>query len=147
MTLRRQLARAEQHSPATPVPLTAMIDIVFLLLIFFLFGSFDFAEQQVVAALSGSSSQARAGDDALWLQLARSSDGPVEYAIDAGPWTADPASLTTLLNTRLARSPTPPPVIIDPTSGVTLQDLVDAFGLAKSAGADQIAIHSPDPSP
>lgn len=142
MNLRRQLARAQRESSATPVPLTAMIDIVFLLLIFFLFGSFDFAEQQVIAALSGSGSGSPSAENAVWLQLAHPDNGPLKYAIDAGPWTPDAASVGNLLTTRLGVSSPAPGLIIDTAAGVTLQDLIDAFALARSAGADSIAIHS-----
>ena len=147
MNLRRQLARAQQESSAKPVPLTAMIDIVFLLLIFFLFGSFDFAEQQVIAALSDSGSESPSAENTIWLQLARPGDGPLEYAIDAGPWTPDAASVGNLLTARLGVTSPAPALIIDTAAGVTLQDLIDAFALARSAGADSIAIHSPTESP
>ena len=147
MNLRRQLARAQRESSAKPVPLTAMIDIVFLLLIFFLFGSFDFAEQQVTAALAGGGSNPTSPKDAVWLQLARPGEGPLEYAIDAGPWTPDAASVGTVLTTRLGVTSPAPALIVDTAAGVTLQDLIDAFALARSAGADHIAIHSRKESP
>jgi biopolymer transport protein ExbD len=118
-----------------------MIDVVFLLLIFFLFGSFDFAERQVIATLARACSSSSVVDHTIWVRLRRGAQGDLEYAVDDGPFTADDAAVGRSIAARCALA-SGAVVVVDAAAGVTLQELLDTFALARQAGATEAALRA-----
>ncbi|MCP4250309.1 MAG: hypothetical protein GY778_24970 [bacterium] len=139
MTCRQQLAQGDDGPTGTRVSLAAMIDMVFLLLIFFLFGSFDFAEQQVIAVLTRDSAAATVAEPPIWLRV-RQSSGSLEYAVDDQPF-ARPDRATDVLAAR-CRESVNPTVVVEVAAGVKLQQLMDTFALARQAGAAEVALRA-----
>ena len=140
MTFRQRLAQSDEAPVGARVSLAAMIDIVFLLLIFFLFGSFDFAEQQVITALTrDSAAAAAAGDPPIWLRV-RPSSGGLQFAVDGQSFVrADRATEALAARCREIAHPT---VVVDVAAGVKLQQLMDTFALARQAGAAKVAFRA-----
>lgn len=139
MTFRQRLAQSDESPAGARISLAAMIDMVFLLLIFFLFGSFDFAEQQVITALTRDSAAATAADPAIWLRV-RPSSGGLQYAVDGQSFVQlDRATEALAARCRATAHPT---VVVDVAAGVRLQQLMDTFALARQAGAAEVALRA-----
>ena len=140
MSVRRRLIQLDDSPAGGRVPLTAMIDVVFLLLIFFLFGSFDFAERQVIATLARASSSSSVVDHTIWVRVRRGAQGDLEYAVDDGLFTTDDAAAGRSIAARCALASGA--VVVDAAAGVTLQELLDTCALARQAGATQAALRA-----
>ncbi|RJP36380.1 MAG: hypothetical protein C4547_07455 [Phycisphaerales bacterium] len=140
MSARRLLALEERRGMAG-IPLTPMIDVVFLLIIFLLFGRFDVSERQVIANLQppGDRPATSASRD-VWLTL-RQESGELLYRLNDGAWSADAAAMTDELASLLQHH-FGAAVIVDPKEGVTVQQVVDAFGACAQAGAAGVSLRT-----
>ena len=146
MTIRRHIADTYRSGASAVMPLTALIDVVFLVLIFFLFSSFDFSEVQVLTSLSRAEGTAVSASESVWLRVRRGPTGQVEYAVDDGPFTSVTATARESISAGLSRSVAPGGVIVDAETGVLLQELLDAFSLARQAGAGSVALRAEEES-
>lgn len=111
--------------------LTPMIDVVFLLLIFFMLAS-RFGMDAVLPIAGGSEG---AGSD--WQGAPRLVDiAPAELRLNGGPVTPDalPAALAALLPDPAAA------VILRPREGADLQRLVDVMDLLTAAGLTNLIL-------
>ena len=142
MKLRGNIARTHGAAGHAAMPLTALIDVVFLVLIFFLFSSFGFAEAQVLTALSRAGGAVDSLHESTWLRLRRGPADSVEYAVDDGRFSGSTDFTEQVLARRFSEFPAEPTVIIDPQGGVLLQELLDSFALARRAGARQVALRA-----
>ena len=87
MTIRRRLLRLSEGAVDARTPLMAMIDVVFLLMIFFLFDFDAIREQQLVAALERpSATRSVAASSACWRTLRQEADGGRGFRGDRGRW-------------------------------------------------------------
>ena len=156
----RRLLMAHQ-TPETPsiMSITPMIDIVFLLIIFFLFGDANLREQQVIATLAAAGDALpTASPTATWLaiRLGEGVDDAPEFRVDGGPWQNNVGVVSALLSEALAiqraeyqgsvqAAETTGPilaVVVDPHEGVSLQTLVEAFALCEAAGATTVSVRT-----
>jgi len=134
--------------PSEDIGMTAMIDVVFLLLVFFLWTSrFDEPERDLLAGMSMSEAVASAG----------SKPRPVETPPDQVPelvdeliiriegqgtsrrWLVGEAGVNRIeaLRQRLqqiARIGVQPPVIIEPAADIAMDDVIDTFDLTRQLG-------------
>ncbi len=141
MSLRRQLLAVESRRGLAGIPLTPMIDVVFLLIIFLLFGRFDVGERQVIAELqpTGDRPSLSASRD-IWLTL-RLEAGALTYRINDGGWSGDAGAMTEGLSA-LLRQNFGAAVIVDPKEGVSMQHVVDAFAACNEAGAAGVSLRT-----
>jgi biopolymer transport protein ExbD len=140
MTPRRRLQQLASESVSNASVLTPMVDIVFLLMIFFLFGSIDFSERQIMAALSQSGPGQTQPGTTIWLRLRPAAGGALEYAVDDAAYLADAEAVFAGIDLA-CRGAVAPRVIVDPESGVNLQHLVDVMARARQCGAE-VALHA-----
>ncbi len=146
MTLRRLLRAHRLVEVDAASPLMAMVDVVFLLMIFFLFGSARFSELQLVAALAakGPAVSSRPGETA-WLTLRTQGTGEVQYRVNGGDWLFDRASVHLALSVALGRSTSNGSVTVDALPGVAFQALIDALGLSERCGAVSVSLRAEKP--
>lgn len=132
-----------QRRRATPltVAMTPMIDVVFLLLVFFLCtASFQKPEEDLAASLVVETQSAGAGSalDALprfdeVILAGRRAAGVTIWSVNHGVETDDPATLAELLGEVAAIDPAAP-VTIEPAPDVPLEDVVRSYDAARLAG-------------
>ena len=146
MTLRRLLRDKSLVEVEAATPLMAMVDVVFLLMIFFLFGSAGFSELQLVTALSarGAAPSRRPGET-TWLTLRHQGAGEVQYRVNDAGWSSDPASVQQALSAALRRSTSNGRVTVDARPGVSFQELIDALGLGERCGAVTVSLRAEEP--
>jgi biopolymer transport protein ExbD len=119
-------------------PMTAMIDVVFLLLVFFVWtSSFQIEELLLPSSIATTAGvgDAEAMDLPPELEtvvVAIRTDEQVRYSVN-GRDLDDQAQLLRLL-TKIAAIGTDVPVIIDPQVDVTLSAVIRAYDLARSVG-------------
>ncbi len=137
------MKRPPPTRPPARVPLTAMIDVVFLLLIFFIWTSrFDPPELPVAANASiaktadpATSSERTGGSRRLptWLvQIDLAADGELIYRV-AGR-AVDGLSAVEAAAAQLAGLPIPPPVVIAPGRDVPMQSVMPLHDSLRRAG-------------
>lgn len=125
--------------------MTPMIDVVFLLLIFFVWtSSFELPEFDLASAIAeppagGSQvSSTRPPPEAFDEIVIRLSMGDARIMIELnGQLLAGNAELRERLGEILALG-VQPPVIIDPSPQITMNDAVRAYDSARLAGADRV---------
>jgi biopolymer transport protein ExbD len=121
------------------ITMTPMIDVVFLLLVFFLWSaSFQIVEYVLpseVTALAGTSDEARTDDpppemdfDEIVIRIHWTGEAPA--------WSVNDAPVATLAEVRdylarIARIKTDAPVILDPDPQVPLGDVIDVYDAAR----------------
>lgn len=140
------LARRVGGNPIGAV-MTPMIDIVFLLLVFFLCtSSFEEPEQNLAASLVVTTQTPGAGvsqeippelEDVTILGESRG--GVTAWTVNGGRQTADLGELTTLLG-QLAAIDRALPVTIDAGQQVPMRDVVGAYDAARAAGFDRVLL-------
>ncbi|MCH8250962.1 MAG: biopolymer transporter ExbD [Planctomycetes bacterium] len=136
MTIRRRLLRLSEGAVDARTPLMAMIDVVFLLMIFFLFDFDAIREQQLVAALERpSATRSVAARSACWLTLRQEPDGGIGFRVDDGRWLRREKDLHTALQMSLARGGSSGTLIVDALEGVAFQEVIDALALGERCGA------------
>lgn len=138
--------RATSGNPLATA-MTPMIDVVFLLLVFFLCtASFDEPEQNLAASLSVEAREAGAG--AAEIELPELDDvtlagqtlgGVTTWTLNAGRSTANLVELTGLLQ-ELASIDRGLPVTIDAGPAVPLRDVVGAYDSARAAGFARVLL-------
>ena len=128
------------------VPMTPMIDVVFLLLIFFVWtSSFEVPESDLpssIATTNLSGGGAESTDvpktetfDEIVITIAME-DGVIDLQFNQQP-IADLATLRMRLG-EVLQLDVQPPVIIDPDPQVSMADAVQVFDTARSAGASRV---------
>ncbi len=135
------------------VAMTPMIDVVFLLLIFFVWtSSFELPEMDLPSSIAaakspsgGSGATAKSTTetfDEIVITIAQAGGG-IELQFNQQP-VADLSSLRTLVS-EVLRLGVQPPVVIDPEPQVSMEDAIKVFDTARSAGADRV-LFAIDPS-
>lgn len=127
--------------------MTPMIDVVFLLLVFFLCtSSFEEPEQNLAASLVVASQTPGAGasqpapPELEDVKIVGESRGGVTvWTVNSGRQTADLAELTTLLE-QLAAIDRALPVTIDAGATVPMRDVVGAYDAARAAGFGRVLL-------
>lgn len=140
-----RLRPAVDGNPASAA-MTPMIDVVFLLLVFFLCASsFDRPEQNLAASLAVADNREGAGADTPPPELeeitvaARYDAGRTSWAVNDGAPTADLSELQSLLR-RLAAVERSLPVTIDARPDVPMGDVVAAYDAARAAGFGRVVL-------
>ena len=127
--------------------MTPMIDVVFLLLVFFLCtSSFEEPEQNLAASLVVATQSPGAGpgqDTPPELEdvkiVGQSQSGATVWTVNEGRQTSDLAELTTLLR-QLAAIDRALPVTIDAGPTVPMRDVVGAYDAARAAGFGRVLL-------
>jgi biopolymer transport protein ExbD len=127
--------------------ITPMIDVVFLLLIFFLCSSsLQEPEQNLAASLviasqaPGAGASQQAPPELEDVKIVGESQGDVTvWTVNSGRQTADLAELTTLL-AQLAAIDRALPVTIDAGGAVPMRDVVGAYDAARAAGFGRVLL-------
>lgn len=143
MSYRTRLFQMRRASGTGAAPLMSLVDVVFLLMTFFLFGSIGLRQQQLVADLSrgGGSADARQLRT-CWLTLRPISPTAAAYRINGGAWR-DRAEDARLDLAEALRAPEADgTVTIDALPGAAFQSVIDAFTLAEAAGARSVAMRT-----
>ena len=148
MTLRRRLLQRRSADAPGASPLMAMVDVVFLLMIFFLFGSTRFHERQLVASLTRSaSSVSRAPGRATWLTLRSGPSDRIGYRVNDGAWIDDAVAACAVLSTTLTHPGADGALIVDALPGVRFQALMDALALGQRCGAATTTLRAKEARP
>jgi biopolymer transport protein ExbD len=129
------------------VPMTPMIDVVFLLLIFFVWTtSFAIPESDLLtpvsAPLASAGGQGNSNRNSLTpsvdeivVRIRTAPDG-IELTLNEQP-VENPSLLVTRL-TEILKLGLQPPVIVAPDGRVPMSEAVKVFDVARSAGADRV---------
>lgn len=143
MSFRRRLRSLHDPDVDTRTALMAMIDVVFLLMIFFLFGSTGFVDQQLLASLPTPASQPPSpSKSSSWLTLRLGEAGGVEYRIDGGDWSDRIDQAESRLSAALSSLASNGRAVVDCLPGVSFQSIVDALALAQRCGASGISLRT-----
>jgi|GEM_PF-6281085 len=143
MNFRQRLLRQRADHAEAAIPLTPMIDVVFLLIIFILFGDMGLCERQLVASLAPSGQALTpASSLATWLSIRLATDRAVEYRVNGGQWQAKTDDVSQSLSASLRAGRSDGGVVVDPREGVSLQVVIDAFVLCESAGARRMSLRT-----
>lgn len=143
--MRAPAARRATSANPLAAAMTPMIDVVFLLLVFFLCtASFDEPEQNLAASLTVASSEAGAGEAELpelddVTLVGQTVGDRTTWTLNAGRATSDLAELTSLLQ-QLAAIDRGLPVTIDAGPAVPLGDVVRAYDAARAAGFARVLL-------
>ena len=122
------------EEPATrPISLTPLIDVVFILLVFFMLASSFLDWHAVDLKLSGSGSAEASTGESLLVQIAESG----RLRLDGQDRSVE--QLEAEVSRRLDARPDLP-VVLRPGPGVSLQRTVDVLDLLKRAGAADVAL-------
>lgn len=126
--------------PTRRIPLTPLIDVVFLLLVFFMLASrfLDLGAVTLDAANAGAHDLAQG--DAIRVDLR--SDGGIEIS---GAVTARDALVSTLRGLLGARSDAP--VVVAPDAAVPVETLVAVLDAVRQAGARHVTLARRTPTP
>ena len=135
----------QSHSYTIELTMTPMIDVVFLLLVFFIWtSSFEVPEFDLPSAIAETPQEGSGVDDPLPLtepfdeMIVRLSRVDAQLIIALNE---QPIENLTILRSRLKEIiaiGVQPPVIIDPADEVTMNDAVKAYDAAREAGADRV---------
>lgn len=116
------------------VSLTPLVDVVFILLVFFMLAT-SFVDWRLIDMQSrGAASGAGSNNDAVTLDVA-----PTELLL-AGA-SADLAGLRTELSARLREKPSLQ-IIVRPKNGADMQRLVDVLDVLEASGAQRVALQA-----
>lgn len=129
------------------VAMTPMIDVVFLLLIFFLCtASFQIPEQELAASLLVRNDKPGASATSINLPeldevylAGRQQSMSTEWFVNEGPTSYSGEELTSLLRS-LAEVDRGLPVTIEPEGTVPLEQVVNAYDAARLAGFEQVQL-------
>jgi biopolymer transport protein ExbD len=126
--------------PSRRVPLTPLIDVVFLLLIFFMLTSrfLDLGAVGLDAAAAGAETPGLA--DTIRIDL--SGDGRIEIAGASIPREALMTTLRGLLGASAQA-----PVVVAPDAAVPLETLIPVLDEVRRAGAEQVTLALRAPAP
>jgi len=121
----------------------SLVDVVFLLMTFFLFAAAGLGQQQLVADLtrsgdSSSSSRLRT----CWLTIRPTSPRAVAYRVNGGPWNGQAGDVEAALAEALDQPDVDGSVTIDALPGVAFQSVIDAFALAERGGCRSVALRT-----
>ena len=124
-------------------PLMAFVDVVFLLMTFFLFATAGLGQQQLIADLfrsgdSPPSPQSRT----CWLTIRPTSLSAVGYRVNGGPWLNRASDAEAALAEALEKPDMDGTVTIDALSGVAFESVIDAFALAERGGCRAVALRT-----
>ena len=138
------LQRLADDGGAGPVALTPMIDVVFLLMIFFLFGTIPLGERQILAAIARASTApaASSGAGPCWVAIRPGEAGGVAYRVDGGAWLTSLTDVEVDLAAALARPDRDGRVTVDAQPGVSFQRVVDVFTVAQRLGATGVSMRA-----
>ncbi len=135
----------QSHSNTIELTMTPMIDVVFLLLVFFIWtSSFEVPEFDLPSAIAETPKAGSGVDDPLPItepfdeMIVRLSRVDAQLIIVLNE---QPIENLTILRSRLKEIiaiGVQPPVIIDPADEVTMNDAVKAYDAAREAGADRV---------
>ncbi|WP_242467680.1 ExbD/TolR family protein [Thiocapsa imhoffii] len=122
------------HTRRRLVSLTPLIDVVFILLVFFMLAS-SLTPWQAVELEAPATASAGTPLLGAWLVRIRA-DG-----LDLNAEPIAPAALSAQVATRAQHDPTQA-ILVQPAAGVSLQELVDLLDLLRQAGATQLTLLS-----
>ncbi len=126
--------RFEDDQPASHlIPLTPLIDVVFILLVFFMLASSFLDWRAVDLRLAGAAGEVSAEGEVLLVGIR--ADG--SYRLNGEAVTL--AELEDRVANRIAEMESLP-VLVQPESGVTLQSAVDMLDFLKGAGAANVSL-------
>lgn len=135
----------QSHRNTIELMMTPMIDVVFLLLVFFIWtSSFEVPEFDLPSAIAETPQGGSGVDDPLPItepfdeMIVRLSRVDAQLIIVLNE---QPIENLTILRSRLKEIiaiGVQPPVIIDPADEVTMNDAVKAYDAAREAGADRV---------
>lgn len=150
--------RIPQHSTrgsAYDIPMTPMIDVVFLLLVYFVWtASFQLAEYRLPSAVSVAGTSAASASDTpppeadfeqIVVRVLWEDAGPA-WRVNEQP-VADLASVRETLS-RIARIQPEVPVVLHPDAKVPVGHVIEAYDAARQAGFPRVrfaAARSPRP--
>lgn len=122
-----------EPAPRPLISLTPLIDVVFILLVFFMLASSFLDWQAVDLRITGTTASEAAEARALVIRL--ESDG----TLSSGGRPLEPAALSRLVADRLEARPDLE-VVLAPAAGVPLQRAVDVLQQVRAAGADNVSL-------
>jgi biopolymer transport protein ExbD len=128
---------SRRRSRRSLISLTPLIDIVFILLVFFMLAS-SYLEWRSLDLMTATRGAAAAADPERVLRLRLRSDGRAELA---GAVLAD-AALADRLAAAAARRPDRR-VVVEPNPGVPLQRMVDVLAVVEGAGLSAVSLVRP----
>ena len=139
----RTLLHGGRSAASRSAVLTSMIDIVFLLMIFFLFGRFRLHEGQLLAGLVRPGQTVAARDEqVIWVTVRRGA-GAAEFTVNDAPPVADARSLAArLADTMRDAGPGRVRLIVDPQPGSQFEDLMTVWDAGLSLGISRIGLHA-----
>lgn len=123
------------HPRRRMLSLTPLIDVVFILLLFFMLASSLHRWQALSLVLPTTSDTATATPSAALVWVGLAGDGTL--SLDGRPLSAE--SLQTHLRARLAADPRTR-VVVEPAEGVTLQGLIRLIERLRAAGIPAIGL-------
>lgn len=121
------------RKPITGLETSAMADVIFLLLIFFLLSSSFILRTEIPVNPPKSDSRTTSKEEPIVVTLTRSGEAYVD--LDKVPF----AELGTALGTRLAESPSSS-VVVRGDESISLGRVVEVMDKAREAGAEKLAI-------
>ena len=123
----------QQRSTARLISLTPLIDVVFILLIFFMLASSFLDWRSVDLSVTSGMGAAESADQAILIDLR--ADGSM--TVGSSPVTI--RALPSVLKTKLAGNPEQR-VVIRSEPGVPLQRAIDALDLIRATGAINVSL-------
>ncbi len=131
------------RNAALELNLTSMIDVIFLLLIFFVFTS-DFKEPEkllptklsAVGLVDAPLEQRERDLGKITVRVAASPDGALTWTVD-GTRVKSLAAVEETLAALQEIAPTVP-VVLDPERGVAIESVLDVYDAARRVGLSQI---------
>ena len=144
--LHRTLLGGGTDSAPRAAMLTSMIDIVFLLMIFFLFGRFRLHEGQLLAGLVRPGQSVASRDEQVVWVTVRRDGGAVRFAVNDAPPVGNPRSLAArLADTMRDAEPGRVRLIVDPQPGSQFEDLMAVWDAGLSLGVSRIGLRAQPP--
>ena len=141
MSHRTRILAMSRSRGLTATPLMSLVDVVFLLLTFFLFATAGLGQQQLVADLTRSGdSPASPQSRTCWLTIRPTSPSMVAYRVNGGPWIDQASDAEAALAEALDQPDVDGSVTIDALPGVAFQSVIDAFALAERGGCRSVAL-------
>lgn len=133
----------KKRNAALELNLTSMIDVIFLLLIFFVFTS-DFREPEkllptklsAVGAIDAPAEQQERDLGKITVRVAANPDGSLTWTVD-GTRVDSLAAVEETLAALQEIDPTVP-VVLDPERGVAIESVLDVYDAARRVGLSKI---------
>lgn len=134
MQLNDNTASSPVRTRRSLISLTPLIDVVFILLVFFMLAS-SFSTEQVIDILAPAGTESAPADRAGAALVRLSPDGGLDL-------NGEPLSRADLAQRVAAWSVSERPrqYLLQPDPGVTAQQVVTAMDLLKSSGAEQVSL-------